>query len=375
MAVYTLELLVAIGIAVACVLAESAIFLLLAKRYNVAGKPKTLVLFLISIVTLWIADSLALISMLDLVPKDLDIILVQKSSLIFSTISIVMIFFYFEAFEHDTIFTGPQLVISVLGGATWFSIIIGDFSIFRLPRVGVPWAVFDPSTDLLINLLSGVASILLIFTLNKGLHDAWKVQQSQLKRMILGVSISYLLPLSLKPIFFLYPSVIFLVFLRADVAIGFIIYFLSFGQSTERYTLYNRHRASRLIVMDSGGVPLFSHDFKERAIDALDESLLAGGITAMISLMKEVTHSTAAISEVKLGSSHCLLVELNPQIITIVIAPKSTVFLREALKGFATGFHQRFHSEFIAGSIRNTRQFANGGKDLLADTFGIQERG
>ena len=127
--------------------------------------------------------------------------------------------------------------------------------------------------------------------------------------------------------------------------------------------------------MDSGGVPLFSHDFKQRDIDALDEPLLAGGITAMISLMQEVTHSAAYITEVKLGLKHCLLIELNPQIIALVIAPKSTVFLREALKRFVTGFDQQFHSLIVADSIRNTNQFADGGKELLAKTFGIQERG
>jgi hypothetical protein len=253
-------------------------------------------------------------------------------------------------------------------GGTVTAIILGSFQTVFLSDIEMLIVSLDPLTDMLTLILPGLGSLFIILSLRKGYPEAWYVQKRQLRFMIIGISIAYILPILLRPLIPIFSSMVFTVFLRADVAIGFILYFVSFGKA-ENFSLYSRHQADRILVIDENGLPLFSYDFKFDS-ETLDDALFAGGIVAITSFMKEATKSSASISEIKLEDKQ-LILEIRPSIQALILSPRSTVYLKEALKRFANGFEDEFKTLLQAKELINMENFSSEGKKLVYESFGI----
>ena len=363
--ILTLEMIVTLIIDIACVLVEVLIAISLSRKW-LKYRPKTLAIFLLALLALIFADSSALVAMF-LTDQKL-LIFIYKFSLIGSMVSICLLLFFFEAFEYSTIFTWKQTIHTMFLGGTVIAIMPGSFQTVFLTEIEVLIVSLDPLTDFLTQILPGLGSLFIILSLRKGYPEAWHVQKRQLRFMIIGISIAYFLPILLRPLIPIFSSMVFTVFLRADVAIGFILYFVSFGKA-ENFSLYSRHQADRILVIDENGLPLFSYDFKFDS-ENLDDALFAGGIVAITSFMKEATKSSASISEIKLEDKQ-LFLEIRPSIQALILSPRSTVYLKEALKRFANGFEEEFKTLLQAKGIVNTENFSSEGKKLVYESFGI----
>ncbi len=364
--ILTPDLIITLTIAVLCVSAEIIIVLSLSKRW-IKYNAKTLTLFLMALIALLFADGSGLIAMF--ISDKSFLVLISKLSIISSMLSVCFLLYFFEAFEYDTIFTWKQMVHTLFLGGTMVAILLGEFVTTYHPMLDMFIVSFDPLTDFLTFFLPGMGSLLIILSLWKGYNDAWAIQKKQLKYMIIGIIIAYMVPFMFKPIAISLNSMVFTILLRADVAIGFILYFISFG-SRDNFAVFNRHQADRILVIHETGVPLFSYDFKADD-ESLDEALFAGGIVAITSLMQEATKSTADISEVNLEGNQ-LVLERKNQVLSLILTPQTTFFLRGALKRFTTGFIREFAESLASMSYINTDTFAKGGKRLVYESFGVE---
>ncbi len=353
-------------IAVLCVSAEIIIAVSLSRRW-IKYNAKTLTIFLMALASLFLADSSGLIAMF--ITDESLLIPVYKFSLIGSMISVCFLLYFFEAFEFDTIFTWKQMVHTLILGGTVVAILLGNFQTIFHSDLEILTVTLDPLSEFLTFFLPGLGSLLIILSLWKGYNDAWAVQKKQLQYMIIGIIIAYMLPFILKPVALSLSSMVFTIFLRADVAIGFILYFISFG-SQENFAVFNRHQAERILVIHETGIPLFSYDFKADD-ESLDEALFAGGIVAITSLMQEATQSTADISEVKLEDNR-LLMERKNQVLALILTPQTTFYLRGALKRFATGFIREFSQSLSSINYIESNTYAKGGKRLVYESFGVE---
>jgi hypothetical protein len=280
--------------------------------------------------------------------------------------------FFFEAFENDSIFTLKQLVHTALGGMAVLSALVGSFEMVHVPAADINMVKLDPISDLLLLLIVPLGSIFIIWTLYSGYKDAWFVQKRQLKIMMVGLAIAYLLPVFLNLLLAdIIKSVAFAVYIRANVAIGFILYFASFGGS-KTFGLFNRQQADRAIVINENGLPLYSYDFK-KAKGKIDSALFAGGIVAISHLMKEATKSQAAITELKMEDETHLLIELKPKILAILLTPKVTIFLRDAIKRFANRFSEVFDPKLDDFEMVDTSVFDTEGTKILYESLGMPE--
>ncbi|MHA1976486.1 MAG: hypothetical protein ACW98F_02760 [Candidatus Hodarchaeales archaeon] len=362
----TFDLVVTLTIAILCVSAEIIIAISLAKRW-IKYNAKTLTLFLLALMSLFLADGSGLVAMF--ITDASLLIPVYKFSLIGSMISVCFLLYFFEAFEFDTIFTWKQMVHTLLLGGTMVAILLGEFGTTFHPELDLLTVSLDPLTEFLTFFLPGMGSLLIILSLWKGYNDAWAIQKKQLKYMMIGIVIAYMVPFMLRPVADAFSSMIFSIFLRADVAIGFILYYISFG-SRDNFAVFNRHQADRILVIHETGIPLFSYDFKADD-ESLDETLFAGGIVAITSLMKEATQSTADISEVKLEGNQ-LILERKNQVLALILTPQTTFYLRGALKRFATAFIREFAESVSSMAYIESQTFSKGGKRLVYESFGVE---
>jgi predicted regulator of Ras-like GTPase activity (Roadblock/LC7/MglB family) len=190
--------------------------------------------------------------------------------------------------------------------------------------------------------------------------------------MMVGIAIAYLLPVFLNLVLAnILKSVAFAIYIRANVAIGFILYFASFGGS-KTFGLFNRQQAERAIIINENGLPLYSYNFKN-AEGKIDSALFAGGIVAISQLMKEATKSQAAITELKMEDETHLLIEVKPKILAILLTPKVTIFLRDTIKRFATRFSEKFESKLDDFEIVETSIFSPEGTKMLYESLGIPQ--
>ncbi|MHA1940697.1 MAG: hypothetical protein ACXAB2_03760 [Candidatus Hodarchaeales archaeon] len=364
--ILTLELGITLLIAVACVSVELFIAFKLSKRW-INYKAKTLAIFIIALTSLLLADGTGLIAML--ITDETTLVSLYKFSLIASMISVCMLLFFFEAFEYDTIFTWKQMIHTLLLGGTLAAILLGDFETVFHPNIELFSVSVDPLTDILILILPGLGSLLIIVSLWGGYREVWAFQRRQLRIMVIGIVIAYLIPILLRPVSIALSSMIFTIFLRADVAIGFILYFVSFGGS-ENFSVFNRHRAERLLVISDSGLPIFSYDFKADD-DQMDKTLFAGGIVAITSLFQEATQSTNVISEVKMENNHVVL-EKKEEFFALILTPHITVYLKEALKRFINAFDRKFGDKLSTEDFIQPESFQGVGKKLIYESFGVQ---
>ncbi len=364
--ILTFDLIVTLTIAILCVSVEIVIAISLSKRW-IKYNAKTLSLFLLALISLLLADGSGLIAMF--ITDASFLIPIYKFSLVGSMISVCFLLYFFEAFEFDTIFTWKQMVHTLFLGGTMVAILLGDFGTTFHSDLDILTVSLDPLTEFLTFFLPGMGSLLIILSLWKGYNDAWAIQKKQLKYMIIGIIIAYMVPFLLKPVALSLSSMVFSIFLRADVAIGFILYFISFG-SRDNFAVFNRHQADRILVIHETGIPLFSYDFKADD-ESLDEALFAGGIVAITSLMQEATQSTADISEVKLEGNQ-LILERKNQVLALILTPQTTFYLRGALKRFTTGFIREFSQSLSSIGYIESNIYAKGGKRLVYESFGVE---
>ncbi|MHA2305958.1 MAG: hypothetical protein ACXACU_11250 [Candidatus Hodarchaeales archaeon] len=367
---FTPDLLIALAIGIACVTIEITLSIVLSRRYSSSGRPKTIIIFLVALLALLVADGSALIAMF--IVEETTFISIQRLSYIGSIVSICGLLFFFEAFEHDSIFTPKQMVHTALGGMAILSALVGSFGMAHVPAADINRVVLDPISELLLFLIVPFGSILIIWTLYSGYKDAWFVQKRQLKIMMVGIAIAYLLPVFLNLVLAnILKSVAFAIYIRANVAIGFILYFASFGGS-KTFGLFNRQQAERAIIINENGLPLYSYNFKN-AEGKIDSALFAGGIVAISQLMKEATKSQAAITELKMEDETHLLIEVKPKILAILLTPKVTIFLRDTIKRFATRFSEKFESKLDDFEIVETSIFSPEGTKMLYESLGIPQ--
>ncbi len=364
--ILTPDIIITLTIAILCVSAEIIIAISLSRRW-IKYNAKTLTLFLMALIALLFADGTGLIGMF--ITDESLLIPLTKFSIMASMVSVCFLLYFFEAFEYDTIFTWKQMVHTLFLGGTMVAILLGEFGSTYLPELELLTINLDPLTDFLTLFLPAMGSLLIILSLWKGYNDAWAVQKKQLKYMIIGIIIAYMVPFILRPVALSLSSMVFSIFLRADVAIGFILYYISFG-SRENFAVFNRHQADRILVVHETGIPLFSYDFKADD-ESLDEALFAGGIVAITSLMQEATQSTSDISEVKLEGNQ-LILERKNQVIALILSPQTTFYLRGALKRFTTGFIREFSQALASMAYVETDTFAKGGKRLVYESFGVK---
>ncbi|MHA2334985.1 MAG: hypothetical protein ACXAEU_23355 [Candidatus Hodarchaeales archaeon] len=338
--------------------------------FRVSGNPRTILLFILAITFLLMGDSSAALTLF--IMDESTFILVQKFSMITSLLSIWFFVLFFELFENDTFYTYRQLILTAIAGMTFISILIpGVIGSESYIGADILVPIVDTTSDLLFKLMTGLTSLLIIIILYSGLNTAWASQKRQLKMMIVGVAIAYLLPIffTFFSSFFPFPA-LFMVLLRADVAIGFVIYFLSFGSGSKNFGLFNRHKADRILIVDDNGLPLFDYNFKEEE-DDVDEVLLSGVLIAMTQLMREVTKSAARISEVKLEDNSRLVLELRPKFLGVIITSQTTYYLRSSLLRFIIAFEREFEDTIKEWGGGDISKFEEKGNQLLFESFGL----
>ena len=364
---------VAIILALFCVTAEISLIIIFTKRYFQNDKPNSILMLLIALFFILIGDGFGLIGMF--IPEgQLDLYtLLANASYVGTILSAISFLFFYEIFDSDSLFGLKQLFISIIGTITLASFFLHDQTIAYNPTMQVYMLTPDSLTTDLNKVLPVLVGVVVLLTVYNNYSLAWKKQQKQLIIMGIGAFIGYITPhIFIEPfqkdiVNSVGPG-LFMVSVRVWVAMGFIIYWYSFG-SSKFFGFLQRQHAQELIMIAEGGIPLYSYNFRsnEKVLD--DEMLFGGAITAIGSLFKETLGKTN-VSDISLEDGRKLIFKAfeDSGYNLILITPKSSKYLSESMKRFGVSIRKTFSS---VNNISETEKLADSGDSVIFESFGI----
>jgi len=350
------------------------IFINIRKFFNTEHS-KPLLVFLISLVGLFLTSIATIISMF-VTQGNIDLFIsVRKFYLISQLISLSSLVLLIELFENETILTLQQMFFTVITTILGIIIILQD--------VRSTWLSFEQmylvEPDSLIHVLFVIFTIaigiFILADLRNGLKDVWITQRVQLITMIVSIVIIIVVPLIISGLFALNKvpySILVELFTRIPIIIGFVVLSISFGNPSD-FSLFYRRKADKMVITNITGTPLFHYDFKEN-VHYVNETLFSGAIVAITMLMSESIKSSSPIAEVLMKNKYRLMLETKENFIVLILTPKGNPFLRDSLERFADSFDRKFNSIIASGEIVDLNLFISSGLDILFADFGIPMR-
>ena len=368
----TTEIAWTLGFEVVILILVFYLILINTRKFFNTDHSKPLLVFLTSLVGLFLASFATIISMF-VTQGNIDLFInVRKFYLICQLISLSFLVLLIELFENETILTLQQMFFTVITTILGVIIILGN--------VRVTWLNFEQmylvEPDLLISFLfilySIIISVFILADLSNGMKDVWITQRVQLITMIISTVIIIVVPLIISGLFALNKvpfSILVELITKIPIIIGFAILSISFGNPSD-FSLIYRRKADKMVITNITGTPLFHYDFKEN-VHYVNETLFSGAIVAITMLMSESIKSSSPIAEVLMKNKYRLMLETKENFIVLILTPKGNPFLRDALERFADSFDKKFNSIIASGEILDLNLFINSGLDILFADFGI----
>ncbi len=99
-----------------------------------------------------------------------------------------------------------------------------------------------------------------------------------------------------------------------------------------------------VVCYRTSGIPVYSARFKTQKPLEIEETLLAGLLTALNNVFREVGRKEISLENVAGPGLHFIL-KWGQDIVTLIVADCDTFFLRQAAKQFTFDFETRFQSQ------------------------------
>ena len=368
---------IAIILALGCITAEISLIIIFTRRYFKNNRPGSILMLLIALFFILIGDGFGLVGMF--IPQgQLDLYtFLSKTSYVATILSAIAFLFFYQIFDSDSLFGLKQLFISIIGTITLASFFLHEQKIGYNSQMQVYMLApgIDPLTNELNKILPVLVGIVVLLTVYNNYSLAWKKQQKQLLIMGFGAFIGYITPhIFIEPFQNnLVPTIgpgLFMVSVRVWVAMGFILYWYSFG-SSKFFGFLQRQHAQELIMIAEGGIPLYSYNFRSDQKVLEDEMLFGGAITAIGSLFKETLGKTN-VKDISLEDGRKLIFKPfeGHGYNLILITPKSSKYLFESMKRFGESVRKVFSS---VDNIAETAKLADSGDSVIFESFGIPQ--
>ncbi len=127
-------------------------------------------------------------------------------------------------------------------------------------------------------------------------------------------------------------------------------------------------RIDRLLVLNESGLPLFSLTFG--SAPAIDETLLSGFLSAIISMVRETADSQAIIRSIKLDDLELLMAKEH-SILSVLVVEKSSHYLMLSLSAFIKQFYTTFKEEINKDAIVEKSHYYGKARLLAKEYFGF----
>lgn len=364
---------IAIVLALGCVFAELFLIMIFSSRYLSNSRPLSLLFLLIALILIFIGDIFALIGIFIPQNDSAAFNVLSKTSYIATILSAIAFLFFYEIFESDSLFGLKQLGFSIFGTIILASFFLHDQKVIYNSKLDVHMLVIDNLTLTLGKMLPLLIGLTVLVTIFKNYALAWQKQQNQLTFLGIGAFIGYITPhVFIEPfqsqiVGFVGPG-LFMVLVRIWVALGFIIYWYSFG-SSEFFGFLQKQHAQKLLMVGDGGIPLYTYNFRNRENVLEDEMLFGGAITAISSLFKETLGKTN-VKDISLEDGRKLLFKPfeDKSFSIILITPKNSKYLSESMKRFGEMISKLFSN---VGKLSESKKIADTGDKVVSDSFGI----
>lgn len=366
---------IAVALALGCVTAEILLIYIFTKRYFANNKPQSILFLIIALIFILIGDGFGLLGMFIPEGQLTLFTFLSRTSYVTTILSAVTFLFFYEIFDSDSMFGLKQLIITIFGTLVLASFFLHSQTINYNSTMQVYMVSIDSMTILLNKILPVLVGISVLVTIFNNYSLAWKMQKRQLTILGVGAFIGYISPhVFIEPFQSQIVSVVgpglFMVSVRVWVAVGFIIYWYSFG-SSEFFGFLQRQHAQELVMIAEGGIPLYSYNFKSGEKVLEDEMLFGGAITAIGSLFKE-SLGASAVKDISLDDGRKLLFRpfegygYN----LILITPKSSKYLHESMTRFGTKVRKLFSS---VDNVMETAKIAQNGDSVIFESFGLPQ--
>ena len=364
---------IAIMLAFMCICVEILLIMVFSKRYFAHNKPLSILFLIIALVFILISDSFGLLGMF--IPKDHTSVFTffSEGSFVATILSEIVFLIFYEIFDSNTLFGLKQLFFSLIGTITLVSCFLHTQTIVYNPFFDLNILVFDQLTTILNKLLPVLIGITVLATVYKNYPLAWKKQKRQLLFLGIGAFIGYITPhVFIEPFQTLIVGAVgpslFMVLVRVWVALGFILYWYSFGNA-KFFGFLQRQHAQELLMIAEGGIPLYSYNFHDENKVLEDEMLFGGAITAIGSLFKE-TLGKSNVKDITLDDGRKLLFQPFDEkgFSLILITPLSSIYLIESIKRFGDKIGNIFTT---VDKLSDNQKIADNGDLIISDCFGI----
>ena len=270
---------------------------------------------------------------------------------IFNMLALYSLILVLEVFEKNIQFSWRQILMTILvfiaiGG------MISNPDLESQPIEGLIFISFKPiSFEFIFRMLFHfIAGILLVIALHRSIKSAWSLKQKNLiKWLTCGTIFTFFMPLIpqiatglLRQVsidFLMITSLIQELFQN----FGMIIIGVAFLRVSKNPWLLQRQKIHLLMVYSQSGLKLYSKAFiKELTSD--DLLLLAGGFSAVTSLLKEATKTTGQVKAILLEGKELRIIN-RENFICVLLVEFTTQASELAHEKFTLEFEQKYKEE------------------------------
>jgi hypothetical protein len=363
---------IAVVLALGCVTAEIILIIIFVKRYFENNKPNSILFLLLALFFILIGDGFGLVGMF--LPEGTinTFTILANMSFIGTILSAIFFLFFYEIFDKESMFGLKQLFISIIGTLVIASFFLHDQQFMYVAMMDVHMMVVDPMTSDLNKILPVLTGIVVLLTIYRNYPLAWDKQQIQLIIMGIGAFIAYITPhIFIEPFETTLVGIVgpglFMVSVRLWVAVGFVLFWYSFG-SSQFFGFLQRQHAQKIVMIANSGIPVYTYNFRGAKDVMEDEMLFGGAITAIGSLFKE-SLGTTGVKDITLEDGRKLIFKpFEYGFSLVLITPKSSKYLFESLKRFGEKIHQKIDS---IDDVVQIAKLQSTGNPILFESFGL----
>ncbi len=313
------------------------------------------------------------------------------SAIIFGlNIALFFLFLFFESFDNESIFTKKNVYLSIVLAMLIVFTLLPPLFITDVARIFKNYSEKEfinvlendkPLSTLITDiffvgmvsyLLNLIFTLVIIIRIINSVRRKFKISKSYInvKKTLLKMLISTIFIL----IGFIISTGIGEIIV--DISFLYIVYlYINNGPKTFQF-----HMLRRLILVNDGGVPIYSYTFQKfnddqsaRYSDPMaDEILFSGAISAVSTLMKEFVGQKEDLKEIKLNNTKFIIDRINNKVSIILIIDKSTKANRELLREFVKYLEKIFENKipiemFTTDQIKITNSLV---KEIFGEGIG-----
>ena len=270
---------------------------------------------------------------------------------IFDMLALYSLILVIEVFEKNIQFSWRQILMTILvfiaiGG------MISNPDLESQPIEGLIFISFKRmSFEFIFRMLFHfIAGMLLVIALHRSIKSAWSLKQKSLiKWLTCGIIFTFFMPLIPQIAISILPQVS-IEFLTTTSLIqelfqnfGMVIIGVAFLRVSKNPWLLQRQKIHLLMVYSQSGLKLYSKAFiKELTSD--DLLLLAGGFSAVTSLLKEATKTTGQVKAILLEGKELRIIN-RENFICVLLVEFTTQASELAHEKFTLEFEQKYKEE------------------------------